>query len=91
MVQKRPPATPKFKKGDRVTEHHHAGRLFISLNAQKKVKTSKDRGVGTVKSITVKKNKVGAGHFFYDVLWDGTGCSGLISQMRLMLADDESE
>ena len=87
----RPPAQPKFKIGDLVTEREKPpGQYLETNNTYKYIKqiNTELRKVGKVIAISTKKNRAGAKHFYFEVEWTSNHKS-THSQMRLKLYEDE--
>ena len=86
----RPPAQPKFKVGDLVTEREKPPGQFLETNNtyeyRKRIKTEL-RKVGKVIAISTKKNRAGAKHFYFEVEWTNRHKS-THSQMRLKLYEN---
>lgn len=85
MPYQRPPAEPKFKKGDLVKETKH---IALRVNFDRPDYKREERGIGTVIDVIVKKNRAGSKHFYYSVLWKGTKTESTHSQMRLKLVEN---
>lgn len=88
MPSKKPP-TPKFQKGDRVIQTNSITTVCWTANSKQAFSDRKKRGVGTVVEVVIKKNKRGANHFYYSVVWDGTKTESFHSQMRLTSAAED--
>ena len=87
MTKKRQ-AKPKFQEGDRVIEVNKPTLLIESAASSSHFKRE-NRGVGTIKNVTVKKNRAGASHFYFSVFWDGTKTESTHSSMRLQLVEEQ--